>query len=141
MYRWNSNNALNTAQITGLCPGSYFVEVSDINGCKAEIATGEVQDRRFPCLEERSVISPDGDGLNDNFIIFCADSDFSDNRLEIFDRWGQLVFEAKNYDNSWTGQTPFGQELPEGPYYYILEYKDPNGNLLQKKGSITLLRE
>lgn len=140
-YRWNSNNAWNTAQITGLCPGSYFVEVSDANGCTAEIATSEVLDRRFPCLEERSVISPDGDGLNDNFIIFCADSEFADNRLEIFDRWGQLVFEAKNYDNSWTGQTPFGQELPEGPYYYILEYKDPNGNLLQKKGSITLLRE
>ena len=141
VYRWNSDDKLNTAQITALCPGTYFVEATDINGCSAEIVTAEVEDRRFPCLEERSVISPDGDGLNDNFIIFCADSDFSENTIEIYDRWGQLVYESKNYDNNWTGQTPFGEELPEGAYYYILEYKDPNGNLLQKKGSITLLRE
>ncbi|MCB0634860.1 MAG: gliding motility-associated C-terminal domain-containing protein, partial [Lewinella sp.] len=77
---------------------------------------------------------------NDEFIIFCV-GDYPDNHLEVYNRWGQLVFEADNYDNTWEGTTQDGQALPEGPYYYILEYKDPEDNLVQQKGSLTILRE
>jgi len=123
-----------------LCPGEYLVQVEDANGCLSSLTTGIVDDRRNPCLEERVVITPDGNGSNDEFQIFCVE-DFPENRLEIYNRWGQLVFETVNYDNSWMGTREDGSELPAGPYYYILEYDDAEGNLVQQKGSLTILRE
>ncbi|MFK7982029.1 MAG: gliding motility-associated C-terminal domain-containing protein, partial [Saprospiraceae bacterium] len=64
------------------------------------------------------VISPNGDGLNDIFTIECAD--FKNVNLKIFNRWGDLVYEADNYNNNWDGQHD-GADLPPGPYYYIFE--------------------
>ncbi|MEM1118933.1 MAG: gliding motility-associated C-terminal domain-containing protein [Bacteroidota bacterium] len=64
------------------------------------------------------VISPNGDGLNDNLIIAC--SDFKTVGLKIFNRWGDLVFESDNYNNEWDG-THDGADLPPGPYYYVFE--------------------
>ncbi len=140
-YNWvNIDGVLNSSTVANLCPGEYFLQVTDANRCLSGLVTAVVQDRRFPCLEERVVITPDGNGTNDQFIIFCV-GDYPDNHLEIYNRWGQLVFEADNYDNTWEGTTPDGQPLPEGPYYYILEYKDPDGNLIQQQGSMTILRD
>ncbi len=139
-FNWaNVDGAGNEDFLINLCPGEYFLQVTDDNGCTSELASVQVDDRRFPCLEERVVITPDGNGSNDEFLIFCV-GDFPDNHLAIYNRWGQLVFEADNYDNTWEGTTGDGQPLPEGPYYYVLEYTDPEGNLVQQKGSITILR-
>jgi len=99
-----------------------------------------VQDRRFPCTEAREIITPDGDGLNEAFLISCVD-EFVDNILQVYNRHGQLVFQAENYDNSWTGTSANGEPLPEGPYYYVLEYTDFDGVRQQLKGSVTLLRD
>lgn len=142
-YEWlNTDTVRNEAFITGLCPGEYFLRVSDAAGCvtEPEVLMGQVEDRRFNCFEERLVITPDGNGQNDEFIIFCI-GDFPDNHLEIYNRWGQLVFETDNYDNTWEGRTSGGEELPEGPYYYVLDYTNAEGNLVQTKGSLTIVRE
>ena len=41
----------------------------------------------------------------------------------MFNRWGNLVFQAKNYDNSWDGR--FGsKKLPDGSYFYIVTLND-----------------
>ena len=140
-YNWaNLEAGINDNLVINLCPGEYYLQVTDNNDCVSELTALIVDDRRFPCLEERVVITPDGNGANDEFIIFCV-GDYPDNHLEVYNRWGQLVFEADNYDNTWEGTTQDGQALPEGPYYYILEYKDPEDNLVQQKGSLTILRE
>jgi gliding motility-associated-like protein len=143
LYEWiNVNAGLEVSLVTDLCPGDYFVKVRDSKGCisNPETTVGRVDDRRFPCFEERVVITPDGNGANDEFIIFCI-GEFPDNFLQIYNRWGQLVYETENYDNSWSGKTKNGQDLPEGPYYYVIEFRDPDNNLVQRKGSITILRE
>ncbi len=140
-YNWaNVDIGIDGDMATNLCPGEYFLQVTDDKGCSSELTSVTVDDRRFPCLDERVVITPDGNGANDEFIIFCV-GDYPDNHLEIYNRWGQLVFEADNYDNTWEGTTQDGQALPEGPYYYVLEYTDPEGNRIQQKGSLTILRE
>ncbi len=64
------------------------------------------------------VITPNNDGLNDALIIPCADS--NPTAIKIFNRWGDLVYESNNYNNDWAG-THDGNNLPPGPYYYILE--------------------
>lgn len=99
-----------------------------------------VLDRRFPCMDIRPVITPDGDGLNEAFIINCIE-EMADNRVLIYNRWGQLVYEARNYDNNWRGITTDGQQVPDGAYYYVLEFTDNEGKRVQVKGSITILRE
>ena len=140
-FNWqNVDGNNNDQQLFSLGPGEYFVQVEDDNGCLSAITSFQLQDRRFPCLDERVVITPDGDGQNEEFIIFCVE-EFPDNTVEIYNRWGQLVFEAENYDNSWVGTDQSGNPLPEGPYYYVIEYMDPEGNLQQQKGSLSILRE
>jgi len=140
-FNWqNVDGNNNDQQLFNLCPGEYFVQVEDDNGCLSAITSFQLQDRRFPCLDERVVITPDGDGQNEEFIIFCVE-EFPENTVEIYNRWGQLVFEAENYDNSWMGTDQSGNPLPEGPYYYVIEYMDPEGNLQQQKGSLSILRE
>jgi gliding motility-associated-like protein len=141
-FRWNSNAASMDSNLVGLCPGDYVLEVTDARGCTTgpDMILAEVFDRRFPCMDMRSVITPDGNGLNDEFVINCIE-ELDNNRLMIFNRWGQLVFEAENYQNDWRGQAADGGRLPDGAYYFILEYNDNEGNFIQTKGSITLLRE
>ena len=142
-YDWVNLEADPTSSIvTDLCPDpNYQLYVTDANGCNSELVIAKVADKRYPCFEERVVITPEGDGLNDEFMIFCID-ELPDNHLEIYNRWGQLVFETDNYDNTWEGTTQDGARLPEGPYYYVLDYLDvATGEMTQVRGSLTILRE
>ncbi len=59
--------------------------------------------------------SPNGDGVNEDFEIVGLHL-YSDNKLTIFNRWGNEVFQAEPYENDWDGDG-----LPIGTYYYILE--------------------
>ncbi|MEZ5059317.1 MAG: gliding motility-associated C-terminal domain-containing protein [Saprospiraceae bacterium] len=78
--------------------------------------------------------SPNGDGQNDLFTIDNIEY-YPESKLTIFNRWGNQVFEAKGYQNDWSGQ--YGtKELPDGVYFYILELGD--GKTLN--GDLTLLR-
>ncbi|GAA4270711.1 gliding motility-associated C-terminal domain-containing protein [Aquimarina gracilis] len=88
-------------------------------------------------LEIFTAVSPNGDGLNDTFIIQGI-AQFPNNELSIFNRWGVLVYNKKGYDNSWGGISEGratiakGEELPVGTYYYVLKIdgqKDQAGYL------------
>jgi len=73
-------------------------------------------------------ISPNGDGKNDRLIIPGILSN-NKNRLTIFNRWGNVVFESENYKNNWSGQTDKAFDLlstdgllPDGTYYYVIDF-------------------
>ncbi len=141
-FRWNAPVKTADSIAINLCPGDYVVAVTDAKGCKAapEISMARVLDRRYPCLDMRAVISPDGDGLNEAFLINCIE-EFSENVVKIYNRWGQQVYVSKNYNNDWKGISSSGETLPDGAYYYVLEYKDnTSGQRVLIKGSITLIR-
>ena len=82
-----------------------------------------------------NMISPDGDGTNDLLRINCIE-DYPNNSLQIFDRYGNEVFTANGYDNSWMGTGKNG-DLPKGTYFYILDLGD--GTEVQK-GWIQIIR-
>ena len=71
--------------------------------------------------------SPNNDGLNDRFVIDGINN-YPKNRLSVFNVWGNELFSMKQYDNSWDGtslnQIVFGNKLPAGTYYYILDLGD-----------------
>lgn len=83
------------------------------------------------------IITPNGDGLNDLLVIEC--SDFKNVGLKIFNRWGDLVFESDNYNNTWGG-THDGADLPPGPYYYIFEEREAGTNPEPTTGCVTIAR-
>ena len=76
-------------------------------------------------LEIVDFFSPNGDGYNDQWV----DDSFlryADNKVWIYSRSGQLVFEKSNYQNNWGGEFE-GTPLPEGSYYYIIDF-NADGN-------------
>ncbi|MCA0132389.1 gliding motility-associated C-terminal domain-containing protein [Winogradskyella alexanderae] len=83
-------------------------------------------------LEVYNLISPNGDGLNDVFVIDGIT--LFDNEVKIFNRWGNKVFETRNYQNDWNGFANTGrifgkgEALPVGTYFYTVELKDENLN-------------
>jgi gliding motility-associated-like protein len=69
--------------------------------------------------------SPNGDGVNDVFVIRGI-SKYPNNKLTILNRWGNVVFEKDNYDNTWDGKSTQGirfggDELPDGTYFYLFD--------------------
>lgn len=86
-----------------------------------------------------NVITPNGDGINDYFVISQKGSDkpinsfYESSDLIIFNRWGKKVYQSTNYQNDWNGG-----HLPDGTYFYVLKckgYKDKN---VVYKGSVTI---
>ncbi len=63
-------------------------------------------------------ISPNGDGDNDFFDLTMMNV----KQLNIFNRYGTKVYSKSNYTNEWTGLSDSGQELPDGTYYYVIEF-------------------
>ena len=82
-----------------------------------------------------NVITPNGDGKNDAFVINGLGK-FASNELIIFNRYGDHVFQKKGYQNDWAGEG-----LVAGTYFYILSVVDINGNPTEFKGWIQLILE
>ncbi len=72
-----------------------------------------------------SIITPNGDGVNDSFIVPCLAlfNEYPNNSLSMFNQWGDEVFHASPYSNNWEG-TYQGEPVPPGTYYYILDLGD-----------------
>lgn len=68
-----------------------------------------------------NVFTPNGDGKNDMFEIYGM-TEFPGSSLIVYNRWGQIVYENKDYRNNWNGG-----ELPEGVYYFIAEVNKQAG--------------
>lgn len=66
-----------------------------------------------------SGFSPNGDGINDNFMIQGAEL-YPNSQLFVFSRWGTLIFKVTGYGNDWDG-TWQGAPLPEGTYFYMYD--------------------
>jgi gliding motility-associated-like protein len=71
--------------------------------------------------------SPDGDLKNDFWVIKGLPIGI-ENTVTVFNRWGNKVYQKTNYDNTWNGMpnvtgTLGNEKLPQGTYYYIIEFK------------------
>jgi gliding motility-associated-like protein len=90
-----------------------------------------------------NVFSPNGDGVNDVWLV-PKDYLFPDLEIEIFNRWGSLVWSAKGDEaaKGWNGRTNKGNELPIGTYYYVIKFniKTNDGKWKPINGSITIVR-
>ncbi|SDC37574.1 Ig-like domain-containing protein, partial [Williamwhitmania taraxaci] len=71
--------------------------------------------------------SPNGDGVNDNFVIPGLDN-FDKLSVEIFNRWGNVVYKEEHYKNDWDGKAnvgfTIGSDLPVGTYFFLVTIHD-----------------
>ena len=67
-----------------------------------------------------NVITPNNDGANDSLDL----NGFDVKKIEIYNRWGRLVFDKNNYTNEWYGQNNNGEKLPDGTYFYLITHSN-----------------
>ncbi|MEM6696809.1 MAG: gliding motility-associated C-terminal domain-containing protein [Bacteroidota bacterium] len=108
--------------------------------CSSATVTIEIErdkDSQFDDLP--NVITVNNDELNNELIFdVLTTGNFPDNQISIFNRWGDIVYEAKPYMNDWAGIGLDGKELPQGTYYYILRLDVAEGIII--RGDITILK-
>ncbi|HKO76583.1 MAG TPA: gliding motility-associated C-terminal domain-containing protein [Flavobacterium sp.] len=144
----NIGSISNQATIYGTSPNGRIVEdksdyenidndnptVLSLSGCEIKVY---------------NAVTPDGSDKYDKLVIQGLEC-YSDNSIEIFNRWGVLVFEREHYNNDdivfrgvSEGRVTVekSQELPAGTYFYILKYKDSNSNAFEKSGYLYLNRK
>lgn len=121
----STGNTYTTTTVTDISPGTYTLTVLDSAG-NSVVKVLTIQASGQECEDTvYHAFSPNGDGLNDLFIISGIER-FTDNHVYFFNRWGQLVWDGSKYDNVkvvWDGKDKQGVALTSGTYYYIIERK------------------
>ncbi|MCB9232852.1 MAG: tandem-95 repeat protein, partial [Bacteroidia bacterium] len=72
-----------------------------------------------------NAFTPNGDNQNDLWVIQNIGC-YPNNQLWVYNRWGNLVYTAAPYNNTWDGTDNNGNPLPDGTYYYVLDLGDGN---------------
>ena len=137
VYSWTPSTYLDnplsaTPITTPLNDISYLVDITSIDGCKSSdlVNIKVVRDFIVP-----NTFTPNGDGINDKWEIEFL-SLYPNHHIQIFNRYGQVILDTKNYITPWDG-TYKGKPLPAGTYYYII---DLDGLRATKKGYITIIK-
>lgn len=110
---------------------SNFSEINNIDASQANATLSVIQDPNAPIIDCTTIpqgISPNNDGKNDEFIIPCIE-DYPNNTMKIYNRYGTLVYQKKNYENDWNGRSNTGllnhsELLPIGTYFFIFEINE-----------------
>jgi len=115
--------------------GDYTLTYTEPGDCGRIITVGvNVHDICvvLPCetesdIEISKVVTPNNDGYNDFFEVSDVTSCGFTTQVQIFNRWGQIIFQSENYQNNWTGSNAnggmtigSGHKLPAGTYYYVV---------------------
>ncbi len=121
---------------------TYTLGVQSQEGCilSREVLIRVVQPRR---VYVPSAFSPNADGANDRFLPFTEEGN-SVLRFEVYDRWGERVFQVENLpqldaSQGWDG-TFRGKPMPPGIYIYVVEIQYPDDSTELRRGEVTLMR-
>ena len=139
----NADNTVEYRPHTGFAGTDTFVyEICNSAGCSSATVTVDIVNKIVPY----NGMSVDGDGKNDYFHIGGIEN-YPNNVVRIYNRWGVKVFEVSGYDNVTrvfkgisdgrvTVEAP--NKLPQGTYYYVIEYYDQNNNKQSEVGWLYL---
>lgn len=154
-YRWDfgdggRSQASDPTHIFPLPPGvssdTFQVQlvVSNSTGLCSDTTTATVLvEIDLDNIQLPNAFTPNGEEPNNyfNFVVVSggASGDIVVNRFQIFNRWGQLVYNNETPTTGWDG-TVRGKEAPEAVYAFVVELELKNGFRFEKKGNVTLLR-
>ena len=133
-----------TQTVKPLITSSYLITISDINGCNASDNLTVFVDRTKH-IYIPNAFSPDGNGLNDVFLIYAKEGEVKNIKsLMVYSRWGELLWQNFNFQPNlpnfgWKG-TYRGQELNPGVFVWWAEIEFSDGTSELYKGDVTILK-
>lgn len=144
-YSWSPATTLSEADVYNPIASpeettSYQLFITDANGC-TNTASATVVIFDSPCIRPYvfvpNVFSPNGDLLNDTWGIeaYAVES----LHIEVYNRWGEKIFESNDVNNRWDGSFE-GKALPPDVYGYYVELKCIGGESFVEKGNVSLMR-
>ncbi|MGG9972826.1 gliding motility-associated C-terminal domain-containing protein [Ferruginibacter sp. SUN002] len=145
VYTWSPStgitptNALVTeAQIGELGTYTYTLSVQS-NNCTAsdDMTLTVVPD--VECLDPMRGFTPNGDGHNDRWIVFNDEGCFVKVQVDVYNRYGGLVYHSDKYTNNWIGEFK-GKAVPDATYYYVVKATQANKKVIIKTGNVTIVR-
>ena len=133
---WNDSYLWNTGDTTPFIivdkPGNY--EVNIINACMEVANSFEVTiETLTEGQNDYNIITPNNDGQNEYFSIYTGNS--TDYFLSIYNRWGRKIWESNTPLNHWNGEN-----ISDGVYFYHCSFKNCQGEMIDRKGTVTLVR-
>ncbi len=136
-YRWTPGSYLSSDTIARPAVSSpedieYSLLITSTEGCKA---SDRVVVKVLKQIKVPNAFSPNGDGINDTWQIPYLDV-YPGCSIEVYNRYGQLVFQSKGYSKPWDGKLK-NHALPFGIYYWII---NPGNGRARLNGSVTLIR-
>lgn len=135
-YTWN--NGSSNPEIIVESGGEYWVEVSNNCGIFYDTIVVELVDCSF-LLTLPNAFSPNDDGVNDNLKLIHRNVNDNEFEINIFNRWGETVFNSKNIFFKWNGMYR-NVIQPEDVYIYHIRAQCLLGNTIEKSGCLFLLR-
>jgi gliding motility-associated-like protein len=132
-YQWSTGETSSSIEATN--PGKYFVTVTSQYGCKgSDTLMVNAQPGAFD-FQMPNIVTPNGDNINDE--IDFSKLQFSELQIQIYNRWGQEIFESQDANAIWR---PAGDD---GTYFFTANYRIDCGAESQSKnikGFITVIR-
>jgi gliding motility-associated-like protein len=113
----------------------YTLHITDDKNCEASDSIKITVSGASSKILVPNAFSPNGDGINDTWIITNL-STFPGATVDVYNRYGQLVFHSENNNKTWDG-TLNGKPLPMATYYYVIDLKD---NEKKIAGSVTIFK-
>ncbi|MBE9584847.1 gliding motility-associated C-terminal domain-containing protein [Mucilaginibacter sp. JRF] len=133
-----------TYTVTGLQANSsvtVVVRAIGINGCQtsanSNMVTARAVDQNEKLIFVPNAFTPNGDGNND--ILYVYGSVIQSLNFQVYTQWGEQIFRTNTQANGWDG-TFKGSRVPVGVYVYVMEVTTTDGQKINRKGTITLLR-
>jgi gliding motility-associated-like protein len=119
VYSWDIATS-SLPYFDGLYEGSYEIIVQDANDCEVQLNTITLVDFPEECLRIPNAFTPNDDDNNDEWIIENLDL-FNKYQVQVFNRWGQILYTGKPGSDPWNGRTIKGNLVPTGSYMYVVE--------------------
>ena len=140
-YLWSPASSLNSSTISNpiaspVTTTQYYFTITTPAGCTN---TDSVLVTVVPyCIKPLNAFSPNGDGINEYWLV-TNNNCTSNVNAYVFNRYGTKVYASNDYQNNWNG-TYNGKPLPDGTYYYILDFTLITGKKITLKGNVTIIR-
>ena len=120
----------------------YASEYNSTTGCESAVRLAYTVNFTDCTIRFQEGISPNGDGLNDTFDIQYLEDEYPNYEIEIYNRWGNMVYKGNASTPNWDGtptESSLGDDvLPVGVYFYVIEFND--GSTPARQGKVYLSR-
>jgi gliding motility-associated-like protein len=139
---WTPPTALTAANILNpianpTATTTYRITVTNSLGCEAQ---DDVTVTVIPyCIKVFNAFTPNGDGINDVWKVNDSYDCLTNVTVHVFNRYGNKVYESKDYRNNWQG-TYNNKPIPDGTYYAVVDFTLITGRKVSIKTDLTILR-